>query len=60
MSELLDTIHAAFVAGYDLGLAHGRADRARDEEDAAIHDLACRTIGLRPDNADAPRWAVAS
>jgi len=59
-SEVLDHIAAAFTAGYDRVYATGRNDRLEDERLDAIHDLACRTIGLRPDDADVPRWSVAS
>jgi hypothetical protein len=58
-AEVLDHIAAAFQAGYDQGYAEGRNDRLEDEQHAAVHDLACRTIGLRPHNGP-PLWAVAS
>jgi len=57
--ELLETIHAAYVAGYNVGYAHGHNDRESDLQDAAVHDLACRTIGLRPHDGP-PLWQVAS
>lgn len=60
--EVLDHVAAAHAAGYEMGYAHGRNDLAEDEQRAAVHDLACRTIGLRPlafDDDDAPLWSVA-
>jgi hypothetical protein len=59
-SEVLDHISAAFTAGYGVGFAHGRNDRAEDEQHVAAHELACRTIGLGPFSDDAPPWSVAS
>lgn len=58
-NELLDHIAAAWAAGYDQGYAEGCNDKTEDEDQAATHDLACRTIGLRPHNGP-PLWAVAS
>lgn len=57
--ELLDHIAAAFTAGRAQGYAEGRNDRLEDERLAAVHDLACRTIGLRPHDGP-PLWSVAS
>lgn len=61
-SEVLDHVAAAYTAGYDMGYAHGRNDLAEDEQRAAVHHLACQTIGLRPAalrDGDAPLWSVA-
>jgi hypothetical protein len=58
-SEVLEHIDRAFGCGYDLGYAHGRNDRLEDDDHARRHDLAYRTIGLRPQNGP-PLWAVAS
>jgi hypothetical protein len=58
--EALDHIAASFAAGYETGYTHRRDDRLKDEHQAAVHEYACRVIGLRPDDVDAPRWAVAS
>jgi hypothetical protein len=57
--EVLDHIDQAFGCGYDLGYAHGRNDRLGDDDHARRHDLACRTIGLRP-HSGSPLLAVAS
>jgi hypothetical protein len=57
--DLIDHIVAAHIAGYDLGYAHGRNDRADDEGQAYAHDIAARTVGLTPEKAP-PRWAIAS
>ena len=57
--EVLDHIAAAWQAGYSKGYAEGRNDRLEDEQLAAVHDLACRTTGLR-DQHGPPLWAIAS
>lgn len=57
--EVLEHVHAAFLAGYDLGTAHGRHDTAQDAAQDAAHDLACRTIGIRDDTGPV-RWDLAS
>jgi hypothetical protein len=57
--EVLDHIAAAWVAGYDQGLAEGRNLRLEDEHLSGVHDLACRTIGLSPHDGP-PLWSVAS
>jgi hypothetical protein len=60
--EILDNIIAAWVAGFDQGYAEGRNDRSDDDRLAAVHDLACRMIGIRPqdDHEEPPLWVVAS
>jgi hypothetical protein len=57
--ELLDHIAAAFTAGYDLGMAHGRNDRLEEDHLAAVHDYACMVIGIREHDGP-PLWSVAS
>jgi hypothetical protein len=50
---------AAWIAGYDKGVADGWAGRLKDEHQAAVHELACQTIGLAPYKGH-PLWSIAS
>lgn len=58
--NLLDTIHAAFLAGYDLGLARGAQFADEDRARAILHEQAARAVQEAVDLAyvsKGPAWA---
>lgn len=42
----VDEVHAAFLAGYDLGYAHRRDDDIEDAVAAVLHHRALKALGL--------------